>query len=168
MLKYERKTTLLKTCGPQIWLCLFTFPCITLKQINSLTTTNTCSWRDCRQVTYHTAMPEVPDLIPEILQGFLWFFLYCCCSDHIFLVQETLFHDMLPSLLQCCFIQCTKHTAKSEPFIRVSRYRHSIFNIHELSERIIGVVYYVKNVSNSTLHLEYRILGFYILSIVFE
>ena len=35
---------LLKMCGPQIRLCLFTFRPIALKQLNSLTTINTLSW----------------------------------------------------------------------------------------------------------------------------
>ena len=34
---YIIKKNLLRMCGPQIWLCLFTFPPITPKQLNSLT-----------------------------------------------------------------------------------------------------------------------------------
>ena len=43
MLKYYRNTTLLKQCGPQIWLYLFMFQLIKLKQLNNSTSISTFS-----------------------------------------------------------------------------------------------------------------------------
>jgi len=46
------KMHLLKMCGPQIWLCLFTFRSIASKQLNGLTTIDTVSWLAGAVVTH--------------------------------------------------------------------------------------------------------------------
>jgi len=61
--KSMQKTTFLQTCGSEIWLCLFMFRPILLKQLNSWTTIDTFSWLGDLWVGHHTAVPEVPDSI---------------------------------------------------------------------------------------------------------
>jgi len=82
---------LLKMCGPQIRLCLFTFRPIASQQLNSLTTINTISWLGGAEITHPVCVREVPGSIPGSGKGFyvLLFvlFLYCCCC----LSKNTLF-----------------------------------------------------------------------------
>jgi len=54
---------LLKTCGPQILLCLFMVQLITLKQLKSLTAFDKFSLLGCLEVTHPTAVVEVPGSI---------------------------------------------------------------------------------------------------------
>jgi len=51
-------------CGSQIWLCLFMFQPITLKQLNSLTLIDKFSCLGARAVTLQTSEREVPGSIP--------------------------------------------------------------------------------------------------------
>jgi len=68
---------LLKTCGPQIWLCLFMFRPITLKQLNRLTAIDTSSCLSGRDVTLQTAVQEVPGSMSGSDKGlFLCFFCF--------------------------------------------------------------------------------------------
>jgi len=72
---------LLKMCGLQIWLCLFTFWPISLKQLNSLTTIVTLSWR----IPFWFERSRVQFPAPARV----WF-LFCCCCVFTFLAK-TLF-----------------------------------------------------------------------------
>jgi len=61
---------LLKMCGPQIPLCLFTFQPIASKQLNSLTTIDIHSWLGGAVVTHPLWMQEVPGSISGSGTGF--------------------------------------------------------------------------------------------------
>jgi len=50
---------------------------ITLKQINSLTSINTFSCLDGREVTHPPGMGEVPGLIPALARIFMFALLFC-------------------------------------------------------------------------------------------
>ena len=64
-------------CGPQIWLCLFTFRPIASKQLNSLTTIDTLSWLGGAVVTHPLWVQELPGSIPGSGKGFnVWFFCF--------------------------------------------------------------------------------------------
>jgi len=69
---------LLKMCGPQIRLCLFTFRPIASKSLNSLTTIDILCWLGGAEVTYPLWVREVPGLIPGSGKGFdFWFGVFC-------------------------------------------------------------------------------------------
>jgi len=71
------KMNLLKMCGPQIRLCLFTFRPIASKQLNSLTTSDILSWLGGTVVMHPLWVQEVPGSIPCSGKGFyVWFFFY--------------------------------------------------------------------------------------------
>jgi len=70
MIKYYRKSFGEKY-GPQIWLCLFMFRPITLKQLNSLTSIDIFSLPDGREVIPHTAARDVPGSVLGSGNGFL-------------------------------------------------------------------------------------------------
>ena len=71
---------LLKMCGPQIQLYLFTFLTIASKCLNSLKTIDTLSWLGGAEVTHPLWVREVRGSIPGSRKGFyVWFFLFCCC-----------------------------------------------------------------------------------------
>jgi len=62
MLKYFRKkpnTTLFKEVDPKIWLCLFRFRSITLKQLNGLTSIDTFNCLAGLDVIHQTVLREV-------------------------------------------------------------------------------------------------------------
>jgi len=73
---------LLKMCGPQIWLCLFTFRPITSKQLNSRTTIDALSWLGGAVVTHPLSVQEVPGSIPGSFLSLI--FLFCCCCVFTF------------------------------------------------------------------------------------
>jgi len=85
----QKRINLLKMCGPQIWLCLFTFRPIKSKQLNSLTRLDTLSWLGGAVVTHSLGVQEVPGSIPGSGKGcyVLFFYLLCIC----FLFKSTLF-----------------------------------------------------------------------------
>jgi len=66
---YYTKKYLLKQCGPQIRLCLFTFRPIALKQLKGLTTIDTLIWLSGPEVTHPTELRQV--LESQLWQGFL-------------------------------------------------------------------------------------------------
>jgi len=78
------KVYLLKMCGPQIRLCLFTLRPIALKQLNSLTTIDSLRWLGGAVVTHPLWVQDVTGLIPGSSKGFYVVFLYCCCCVFIF------------------------------------------------------------------------------------
>jgi len=86
MLKYIRIKEFVDKCGPNIWVCLFMCLCITLKQFNtnSLTTTNTFSCLNGREVTRLTAVPEVLYSMPGFDKGFVFAFWFRFCSIFTF------------------------------------------------------------------------------------
>jgi len=63
----QKKMNLLKMCGLQIRLCLFTFRPIASKQLSSLTTIDTLSGG---VVTHPFRVQEVPGSIPGSGKGF--------------------------------------------------------------------------------------------------
>ena len=65
---------LLKMCGPQIRLCLFTFRPIASKQLNSLTTIVPFSWLGDAHSLW---VREVPGSISGSGKGFYVWFLFC-------------------------------------------------------------------------------------------
>jgi len=100
MSNYYRKLNLLKKCGPQIRLCLFMFRPISLKQLNSWTTVDTFSWLGGPEVTYPTAVQEVPVSIPGYGKGFdVWFYLFWCCCALNFCLKHIICHEILKFLL---------------------------------------------------------------------
>ena len=99
----QKKTTLLKRCDLQIQLCLFMLYLITLKQLKSLTLIDTFSCLKGREVTRQAGLREVPDSIPGYVKDF---YVHIC-----FLLSFSLKIFIYINMI-----------------IRVSRYRHSIFN----------------------------------------
>jgi len=69
---------LLKMCGPQIQLCLFTFRPIASKQLKLLTTIDTLIGLRSAKVTHSLWVQEVPGSIPGSGKGFMFDFLFCC------------------------------------------------------------------------------------------
>ena len=61
--KNTQKMNLLKMCGPQIRLCLFTFRPIVSKQLNSLTTIDSLSGLGGAVVTHPRWVQELPGSI---------------------------------------------------------------------------------------------------------
>jgi len=61
--KILKKKWMCCMCGPQIWLCLFTFRPIALKQLNSLTIFDTFGWLVGSEATHPTGVQEVPSSI---------------------------------------------------------------------------------------------------------
>jgi len=57
-------------CGPQIWVCLFTFRPIASKQLNSLTAIDTLSWLGGAVVTHPLCVQEVQGSIPGSSKDF--------------------------------------------------------------------------------------------------
>jgi len=57
-------------CGPQNWLCLFTFWTIASEQLISLTTIDTLSWLGGVVVRHPLWVQEVPGSIPGSGKGF--------------------------------------------------------------------------------------------------
>jgi len=97
--KNDRKkaTTLLKRCGPQIWLCLFTFRPITLKQLKSLTLIGKFSCLGGLYVTHRNMVRKVPGSVRDLCFLFCIVFVQCgftFCPKHI------KYHDILQFLLQ--------------------------------------------------------------------
>jgi len=87
------KMNLLKMCGSQIRLCLFTFWPIASKQLNSSTTINTLSLLGGNVATHQLWLQEVPGSMPGSSKGFyVWFFvllfwvffLHFCPKTHLF------------------------------------------------------------------------------------
>jgi len=68
------KMYLLKTSGPQIWLCLFMFRPLTSKKLNGLTTTDTLSWLGRAVVTHLLWVQEVQGSIPSSGK---YFYVWC-------------------------------------------------------------------------------------------
>jgi len=84
----------LKMCGPRTRLCLFTFPPIASKQLNSLTTIDsTHSWFGGAVVTHPLWVQDDPGSIPGSGNGFhIWFFvLLLLLLCFYFLSKITLF-----------------------------------------------------------------------------
>jgi len=75
-------------CGPQIWLCLFTFRPIASKQLNSLTTIDTISWLGGAEVTGPLCVLEVPGSIPGSGKGFMFDFFCFVVVVFLFVVQK--------------------------------------------------------------------------------
>jgi len=119
---------LLKLCGLQIRLCLFTFWPIASKQLNSLTTIVTLSWPGVAGVTHPLLVREFTGSIPG-KSFYLWFFVLLLLSGFTFLSKNRLFVKIvcnffcivtlfsILNILQDCW-----------PIIRVLRYRPSILN----------------------------------------
>jgi len=75
---------LLKKCGPQIRLCLFTFHPIASTQLNSLTTIDTLSWLGGAKITHPLWVQEVPGSIPGSNKGFyVWLLVMAHCPSSI-------------------------------------------------------------------------------------
>jgi len=88
---YYRKNEFLQMCGSQIRLCLYTFPPIASKQLNSLTTSYTFSWLSGAVVTHLLWVQEVPGLIPGSGKSFyVWLFVLLLLWFS-FLSKNTLF-----------------------------------------------------------------------------
>jgi len=89
---------LLKVCGPQILLCLFTFRHTASKQLNSLTTIATLSWLAGAVVTHPLWVQEVSGSIPDSGKGFYVLSFVLLLLSFYFLPQNTLFvkHFAIP------------------------------------------------------------------------
>jgi len=96
---------LLKMCGPEIQLCLFTFRPIASKQLNSLTTIIILSWLGGAVVMHPLLVQEVPGSIPGSGKGFyVWLFVLLLLCFYIFFQKHIICHKMLQFLLRCYFI----------------------------------------------------------------
>jgi len=88
----REKMNLLKMCGLQIRLCLFTFRPIASKHLNSLTTIVTFSWLGGAVVMHPLWLREVPGSNPDLARVFMFDFLFCCCCCiFTYLSKNTLF-----------------------------------------------------------------------------
>jgi len=122
----QKKTTLSKMCGPQIWLCLFVFQPITLKQLNSSTSIDTSSCLGGLEVTHRAAVWEVPDSISDsgkdyrIVLLLFWFYFFVSKS----IICRDLFCDFLSKFI----FSILNILQNMWPIIRASRYKPSIFN----------------------------------------
>ena len=95
------KMILLKMCGLQIRLCLFTFRPIGSKQLNSLTTIDTLCWRGGAEVTHPLWVREVTGSFPGSDKGFyVWYFV--CPKPH-YLSQ----HFAIPFAILICLVYLT-------------------------------------------------------------
>jgi len=74
--------------GPQIWLCLFTFRPIALKQSNGLTTINILNWLGGAVVTHPLWVKEVPGSIPGSGKGFYFFVLLLLLCFYFFVQKH--------------------------------------------------------------------------------
>ena len=127
---------LLKMCGPQIRLYLFTFRTIASKQLNSSTSIDTLSWLGAAVVTHPLWVHDAPGQFPAPARDFKFDFLFCfllmwfyfLSKNTLFVVQfcNSFFNGYLFSLLNILQDFCSS--------IKVYRYRPSIFN----SEAIFG------------------------------
>jgi len=98
----QKKMNLLKMCGPQIRLCLFTFRPIASKQLNSLTTLDTFSWLGGAVVTHSLWMQEVSGSISGSGKGFyVWLFCFVVVVLLLFVPKLIICHNILLLLLQC-------------------------------------------------------------------
>jgi len=85
------KVFLLKICGPQIRLCLFTFRPIASNQLNSLTTIDAHSWLGGAVVTHPLWVQEFPGSIPGAGKGFYVSFVVLLLLCFYSLFKNTLF-----------------------------------------------------------------------------
>jgi len=118
---------LLKMCGPQIRLCLFTFWPIASKQLNSLTTIDTFSLLDGAVVTHPLWVQEVPGSMPGSGKGL--YVLFCCCCVFTFYPKSTSFvTKFCNSFWNVNLFSILNILQDFCPIIKVKRYRPSIFN----------------------------------------
>ena len=129
-------------CGPQIWLCLFTFRPIASKQLNDLATIDILSWLGGAVVTHPLWVQEVQFPAPARVLKFdffvLLFHVFTFCPKAQYLSQKFAipFAKNLFSILNLL--------QDLWPIIRVQnvyRYRPSIFMIvaHNYDENLIQV-----------------------------
>jgi len=119
---------LLKLCGPQIRLCLFTCWPIASKRFNSMTTIVTLSWPGIAEVTHPLLMREIPGSIPG--KGFyLWFFVLVLFSVFTFLSKNRIFVKTFCNFFcNVTLFSILNILQDFWPIIRVKRYRSSILN----------------------------------------
>jgi len=120
---------LLKMSGLQIWLCLFTFRPIASKQLNSLITIDSLRWLCGEVVTHPLWVQEVPGWIPSSGKGF-YVYLFCfVVVVFLLLVQKHIIsHNSLQFLYTVNLFSIFNILQDLWPFLRVQRYRPSIFN----------------------------------------
>jgi len=123
MFKYHRKNGFVERCGPQMWLCLFMFRPIILKQLNSLTSFDTFIISVAKWVTLQTGEESSSSTSGTGKDYFVCFVvLFVCFKNHylqkivqfIFNVYSFSIHNILHNLLS---------------IMRVSRYRTIVFNV---------------------------------------
>jgi len=127
--------TFFKKCCPQIWLSLFMFWPISLKQLNTLTSIDTFSCLNGLDVTHQTVMREFPDLIPGFGKD-----LYVCLF--VLLLGGFTFLSKIHYLswFICIFFSNVNSFSilyilqNMWPIIIISRYRPIIFKHGRLSE----------------------------------
>jgi len=85
------KVYLLKMCGPQNWLCFFTFRPIASKQLNNLTIIDALSYLGGAVVTHPLWVQDVPGSIPGSGKGFYVSFFVLLLLWFYFLFKNTLF-----------------------------------------------------------------------------
>jgi len=111
------KMNLLKWCGLQLRLCLYSFRPIALKQFNNLTTIETVSWLGGAHVTL-----EVPGSITGSGKGFCVWFCGCCCIFTLLLKTHffvTTFYNSFCSVDSCSILNILWYNLW--PIIRVHK-----------------------------------------------
>jgi len=130
MYNITEKMNLLKMCGPQIWLCLFTFRPIASKQLKSLTTIDILSWLGGAVVTHPPWVQEVPGSIPISGRGFYVRFFVLLLLCFYFLSKNTLFvTKVCKFFFNVILFSILNILQDLWPIIRVLRYIRSIFKI---------------------------------------
>jgi len=120
---------LLKICGPQFRLCLFTFRPIASKQFNSLTTIEALSWLGGAVVTHPLWVQEVPDSIHSSGKGFYVGCLVLLLLCFYFLFKNTLFvTKFCNSFFNVYLFSILNILTDLWLIIRVQKYRPIIFN----------------------------------------
>jgi len=126
----QKKMNLLKMCGTQIRLCLFTFRPIASK-IYSLNTIDTLSWLGGAEVTHLLWVPEVPGSIPVSGKCFyVWYFVLLLLCFYFF-VKNKLF------VTQFCNFFCNV----------------KLFSILNISQDLWPIIKDNKGIMIQTLHL---------------
>ena len=115
-------------CGPQIWLCLFTYRAIPLKQLNSVTTIDNFRSLGGPELKHMTGVREIPGSTPGSCEDFYALFLSCCCGFTFLSKTHSLSQNFAIPFAMFILLVFLTHCELFLLIISASRYRPSIFN----------------------------------------